>query len=270
MKKTVCVSLIIVAMSVFIGFQHADARTPAKLKVGQDGAQVAFLIGKVQAISPGDKNWRFLRLDDVLKRDDEVATGEDSRLELIMSDGSRVRFAEKTRFILQQSDFDIQKKEGRVRFHLSIGRCWANIVRAIKGKSVFELSCNNAVAGVRGTIYRMNVNEDESALVKVYKGRVEVSKWTGMPSGEPLSSGPPKKVAGPTPIPGPHKVSMEEWTYIVKSMQQIRINADGIPEKPEEFDPEEDMNEWVRWNQSRDGVEDVQKDRREESLTGDE
>jgi hypothetical protein len=35
---------------------------------------------------------------------------------------------------------------------------------------------SNAVAGVRGMVYRVNVDEDISALVKAYEGEIFVAK----------------------------------------------------------------------------------------------
>ncbi len=63
----------------------------------------------------------------------------------------------------------------------------------------------------------------------------------------------PHEVAGPDEVPPPyHEVSMEEWTAIVKAMQQITISPDGKPSKPEDFDPKADADDWVKWNQERD------------------
>ncbi len=115
------------------------------------------------------------------------------------------------------------------------------------------MQTSNAVAGVRGTVYRVNVEEDKSALVRVYDGAVTVSN---QPKDISLTEG---NVAAPSPVPGPHEVqppyhevSVEEWTAIVMAMQQITISPHGVPSKPREFDPMADQDDWVRWNQERD------------------
>jgi hypothetical protein len=51
---------------------------------------------------------------------------------------------------------------------------------------------------------------------------------------------------------------MEEWTVIVKAMQQISISPQGVASQPQDFTPQQDMDDWVRWNQERDKQGDKQ------------
>jgi hypothetical protein len=63
----------------------------------------------------------------------------------------------------------------------------------------------------------------------------------------------PAEVSGPTQVAPPyHQVSMEEWTVIVKAMQQISISPQGVASKAQDFDPKADADDWVKWNLERD------------------
>jgi hypothetical protein len=236
---------------VLIGFQQIEAKRVMELKIGKGEAKVNFLEGSAKVLPAGKKAWRFLKMGDTLRGGDEVDTASKARLELFLPDYSTVRFAGNSHFKVLQIESGGEAAARNITFHMAAGRTWANVSRAVGKRGQFELRCENAVAGVRGTIYRMNVEEDKSTMVKVYDGTVHVSG--GGPSVEaPKMSGPPSKIAGPKPIPGPHKVTMEEWVFIIKSMQQIRIAADGTAEKPRDFTEQEDRDEWVDWNKSRD------------------
>ena len=122
-----------------------------------------------------------------------------------------------------------------------------------KDKEV-QICAENAIAGVRGTTYRMNVNPERSVVVQVYWGEIHVSSpskgedWT-------MVVVEPKMVEGPHPVEGPRPVSMREWTRIVRAMHQITIRADGTVSKPFRFDPRVDADDWVRWNRMRDQMQ---------------
>ena len=249
MKQNIQIALI--SFFLFMFSAYAYAKPPLTVKMHKGEAKVTALEGTAQAFCLGQKKARYLKIEDGLKSGCEVSTGENSRLELVLPDNSMIRFAENTRFKLLQADVD-NTGERDVKISVTLGKVWSNVRRALGGKGGFELSCENAVAGVRGTIYRMDVEADKSALVKVYDGEVNVA---GVKSPQQLSakvSGAPKSVSGPQVIAGPKPVSMKEWVYIVKSMQQIHIKSNGKAEEPKDFTEDEDRDAWVDWNKARD------------------
>ena len=253
MGKRILTVALLICSCVLIASHAVGAERVMTLKIGKGQALVSVLSGSAQ-VRPADKPaWRALKVNEYLKGGDEVATGARSRMELVLPDNSRVRFADNSRFKVVQ--LDAASDSRNVRINVAVGRTWANVAKAVGGRSRFELSCDNAVAGVRGTVYRMSVNDDNSALVRVYDGEVAVSG--GQPAGkqagtEPPVLGAPTKVEGPKTVEGPKKISMEEWVYLVRSMQQISISKTGVPDKPRSFTEQEDRDEWVDWNRAKD------------------
>ncbi|MFA5180202.1 MAG: FecR family protein [Syntrophales bacterium] len=233
---------------IWISPVDAQAKRSSRVNIDKGEARIGFLNGTVRVLPKGTQAWRDLSMKDNLRGGDEVNVGRKSRLELILPDQSRLRFADETRFTIFQAG---EGKTQDVKVHLAVGRTWANVSKSLGIKRKFEISSDNAVAGVRGTVYRMNVNQDASALVRVYDGEIAVSGAT-KPLEAPKAIGPPTKVAGPKKIAGPTKVTMEEWTVIIRSMQQISIGPDGSASKPREFTEQEDRDEWVDWNKARD------------------
>lgn len=232
------------------------ARKVSTLKIAKGGATVSVLEGSAEVLSGGATKWRSLKTRDMLQGGDEVLTGSQSRVELSLPDNSHVRFADNTRFKILELNAGDDSKQKSVRMQVALGRSWANLSKVAGGqKRGFELTCENAVAGVRGTVYRMNVNADKSALVRVYEGEVFVKGGGERIMEPPKPIGAPRKVAGPKKIEGPRKVSMEEWTFIIKSMQQIVIRGDGTAETPKDFTEAEDKDPWVNWNRERDKSE---------------
>jgi hypothetical protein len=189
-----------------------------------------------------------------LKREQEVRVGANSRMEIRFPDGTIMRLSEKSRLIMDEVLYDRNTENKNVKVNLAIGKLWANVKKLATPDSKVEVRTSNAVAGVRGTVYRVNVEADKSALVKVYDGSVYVAN---PPKGE--SGKPPKEVSAPVPVPGPHEVpppyhevTLEEWYVIVKSFQQVTISPDGVPSQPQDFDRVADADDWVKWNQERD------------------
>ena len=249
MKKTIIILCLL--SFVLSDLQQVEAKRVMELVIGKGEAIVNIMEGPVEVLPAGNAVWQSLTMRDTIKAGDEVSTRSNARLELILPDHSIVRFAGNSHFKVLQIEAGSQVVPGNMKFHLAVGKTWANVKRVMGKGSQFELQCENAVAGVRGTIYRMNVEDDKSVLVRVYDGAVHVSGGGSAAEG-PQMIGPPKKITGPKTIPGPERVTMEQWVYIIKARQQITITADGKAEKPREFSEKEDKDGWVDWNKLRD------------------
>lgn len=196
--------------------------------------------------SKDGKDWRPVLKGDFLGTNENVKTGVKSRLELTLPDGSRVRFSENTTFKVESLMFTEEERGFEIK--VFFGKAWSKAAK-FKKASKFEVKTSTAVAGIRGTTFRVDANEDLSSLVKVYEGEVAVNS---LPAESQDKVRKPKYISGPKEVPGPHEVSREEWSYIVKSWQQIAVSPEGIASKPVSFLPEEDKNEWVLWNQEMD------------------
>lgn len=231
----------------------AAQNKPVKLKMEAGKATVTLIQGRAFLDQKDIKKRTALSKGSFLNPGDRVTTDVQSRIEIKMPDKSIVRFDEKTTFVLESAVFNSNTKTRNINVNMILGKTWAKVPKFSGSKGRFAITTKTSVAGVRGTDFRMNVNQDNSAVLKVYEGEVAVSKRKDIENSgaqkEMLSK--PSKLAQPHPVAGPHPVSMEEWTYIVGSLQQINIQPDGTATKPFRFDIAKDLNEWVQWNRQR-------------------
>ena len=247
LKRYADITLVMIMTLVFGAFMVLAGES------GGNEAAVTMVQGTARIYAGGSKTGRILKKGDKLRKEHEVKVAEKSRIELRFPDGTVMRLAAKTNLKMSELAFNKQTDSKNVKVDLSKGKLWANVKKLATSDSSVEVKTSNAVAGVRGTVYRVNVEDDHSAMVKVYDGSVYVAN-PPRDASKPLDKAiAPHEVSGPHAVPPPyHEVSMEEWTAVVKAMQQITISPQGVPSKPEDFDPKADADEWVKWNQERD------------------
>lgn len=253
MKNIYGVVLAALLVGLFIFPAQAG---PVKVGIGGGAATITVLDGSAALVDAQAKALRSLAKGDALKQGDRVKVGESSKIEVKLPDGSFVRFDSGSVFELKAMAVDSRNNRRDINVNVVFGKIWASVSKMVSGRDRFDVSMKTSTAGVRGTVYRVNVNSDDSAIVKVYDGTVDVKGAAGQaaappPTGAPSSLGP-QPVAGPTPVAGPHPVSMEQWVYTLKAMQQIIIRPDGTATPPFRFSYEADRNDWVEWNRQRD------------------
>lgn len=243
--------LLIIFMLTLMDISYAIAS--GKRSTGSD-ATVTFVDGHVRVFTQHKRSGKILKKGDKLGKKHEVRVGEKSRIEIRFPDGTLMRLSEKSRLAMSEVQYDRKTESKNIKVNLGIGKLWAKVKKLITPDSSVEVKTGNAVAGVRGTVYRVNVEEDKSAMVRVYDGSVYVA---GPPKNEAGKSmpqfSPPAAVPGPHEVPPPmHEVTMEEWHMIVKAMQQITISSEGVAAQPQDFDAQADADDWVKWNQEMD------------------
>ncbi len=206
-------------------------------------ASISYANGETLVKKGRGGDWKPLKVGQNLDAKDIVKTGAKSKVEIKLSDGSVIRVAPNSQ--IRMKSLIGGKSKRQMSFKLQAGKVWANVSKALGTDEKFEVETKNAVAGVRGTIFRVDSFDDESTLVRVYTGAVAVSnapiyQKKGSQKGERV------QVAGPQPV------SRKQWEeMIAKTMQQVRVAANGEMGSPETF-ADKANDDWVAWNTERD------------------
>jgi hypothetical protein len=161
--------------------------------------------------------------------DDTLRTGADGNLKLTLTDQSVLVLGPESELVVERAEFESQERS-RVSLKLLVGGVWAKVKKAIAGSdSTFEVSAARAVAGVRGTIFRVDATplivgtrppKIRETVVRVTEGRVAVNAQVKKAAAKPPPKGPRVEVPGPT------EVTAEEWEKRFVELQagrQVRI-----------------------------------------------
>jgi hypothetical protein len=183
---------------------------------------------------------------------DVLETRRRTRLEVTLADGSALRLGPSSRAVVAAASFGKTVEDRNVSAKLLVGQVWANVAKAVGGEARFEVRTENAVAGVRGTTFRVDAAKDRSVVVRVYSGTVAVAQGSvpRRSHGDAKDGKPERKQ-----VEGPQEVSREQWERIVTSMMQVRVSAAGVPGEPEAFAlADAGSDAWEAWNRSRDAA----------------
>jgi len=245
-----------------MSWDEADA---AKSSVA---GKVTFYRGDVLRASSEKGPWKKLKRNRKFFRGDVIKTGDGSRVELKFTDRSIVRLGAKTTLELHEAFFSDRGGSKKVSGVVKAGRAWANVNKFVGGKSAFDLRSDNAVAGVRGTIFSLNRTSNGGTQVSVFNGAVAVdnSPWVQALKARqktkkkaahrrtnkaPIAFGARKEVSL-----GLREISKSQWEQMVSKNQTIFIGADGKKSAVKSIDMKSALagndGEWLKWNQGRD------------------
>jgi hypothetical protein len=246
---------LLVTLAVFSFVALASQQQTASVTRLKGNARVKYGKGEFTKLLKGSQ----------LKVGALIKTGRKSRIEIKLADRSVIRLGSKSSLTLQQAHFSGADSKN-VAARLWRGKAYAVVSKLVGRKSSFEIKTSTAVAGVRGTAFRINAARDQSTVVRVYTGAVAVSNapiYT-KPAKDTKTAGKPIKMPrigikpggpGRVEVAGPQQVSKKQWEeFIAQALQEVRVSAKGEVSAPVSFDAktEEQEDEWVAWNKNLD------------------
>lgn len=91
-----------------------------------------------------------------IELNDTIDVAKGGKLKVSLNDGSVIMLQDESRLQIDEAAFKDQQREG-FKASLSFGRFWAKVQKTLSGtEAKFEVSTPRAVAGVRGTIFRVD------------------------------------------------------------------------------------------------------------------
>lgn len=195
-------------------------------------------VGRVTALE--GQAWRdhggdpqTLGVGTAIEQGDTLRVGETGKLKIQLEDGSE--FALDAGSLLEINEAVFQGDARSFLGMLRVGRMLTWVKKKLTGsKAKFEVGTERAVAGVRGTIFAVEVTpevahafppKNKLTRVKVTRGRVAVT------------AGPPGKQARHQ-VSGPQQVTRQEWErrfVLLQRNQMVEIGDSGW--KQSTFDP---------------------------------
>jgi hypothetical protein len=147
---------------------------PALAQVGA----VAAMDGEATRARPGE-NPLALRVGSQIELGDLIDIKSGS-LKLTLTDESILILSSGSQIRIDEASFE-QLDHRRFSAWLLLGSVWCNVMRALGGSDAkFEIATERAVAGVRGTVFQVDVvagqAKEAESLVRVDEGRVAVSQ----------------------------------------------------------------------------------------------
>jgi hypothetical protein len=199
--------------------------------------KVSILEGTATRTNGGEA--KALEVGSEIELNDTIEVGTASNLKLTLNDESVIMLAASSQLIIDEATFEGQDRKGFAA-RLGFGKVWARVKKALAGpESKFEVQTERAVAGVRGTIFRVDypVNAAKALMpsqklrmvVRVVEGRVMVTQAVRKAVKGQTPGGPAPKKGERKLIAAPQQVPVEEWEkrfLELQAKQEVWVGED--------------------------------------------
>ncbi len=258
MAKKIPLSVAFLFLLITVCMALAAKPWAAKRKLDDAQKGLFTLVeGDVKKKQLQDLDWIRAQLKTNVYTGDKVRTLLKSRAEMQLAEIDLIRLAPKTTIDIVKLYEETKEKKLETKIKLEQGDIWGK-VKSVDANSTFDVSSDFAGAAITGTVFRLNHDSTkQETQLKVYTGEVKISN-----APEKMGTLPPqtiggdarRQIEGPRQVPGPTQISLDEWVYLVRNMQQITIGANGKVKSTGSFkaNDRDEQTDWVKWNLARD------------------
>ena len=173
----------------------AAVALPLDPAVAQDAAGVAALV-KNQVTGELGSTQRSVVRGDKLFRNEKVATGPGSALDVLFLDETALSLGPNTSIVLDELVFDPSGSQGKIALSIAIGA--TRFVSGILPKSDYEIRTPTMTVGIRGTLVDFFVRQNGDTTAVLRSGEMFVRN-PALPNAQPtVVSTPGQSVTGTT------------------------------------------------------------------------
>lgn len=216
MKRLISLAALVFSMAAWAEVGKVALMEGAATRTPKGGQAVA--LAKDSAIELGDTI--------------EVKSGN---LKLVLTDESIIMLAPASKLEITEAEFEGQERKG-FKALLQSGSLWTKVKKALGGGG-YEVSTERAVAGVRGTIFRIDADKmvtaakppkaRKASIVRIVEGTVNIRPSEMVAKTSTAAAPPPKK--GPrVQVGGPTEITSDEWEKKFVDLQQNQQIAVGV------------------------------------------
>ncbi len=165
---------LILGFAFLIGFVLLLGQS---LFVLQRVARVSEISGTVNITRKGEENAVLLGVRRLVQAGEQLSTGPLGYCTLNWIDGTRIRMEPGTELTVQKCQ--VHRGAKQAAFRLDIGKIWIRVLRVLSQQDKFLINTPTATAGVRGTMFSVEVAADGATEISVYEGQVTVASGGG-------------------------------------------------------------------------------------------
>lgn len=258
MTKKIPLSIAFLFLLITVCMALAAKPWAAKRKLDDAQKGLFTLVeGDVKKKQIQDLDWIRAQLKTNVYTGDKVRTLLKSRAEMQLAEIDLIRLAPKTTIDIVKLYEETKEKKLETKIKLEQGDIWGK-VKSVDANSTFDVSSDFAGAAITGTVFRLNHDSTkQETQLKVYTGEVKISnapEKMDTLTPQTIGGSQRRQVEGPRQVPGPTQISLDQWVYLVRNMQQITIGANGKVKSTGSFkaNDRDEQTDWVKWNLARD------------------